>query len=131
MAFVGPRPLLVSYLELYNDDQHKRHNVRPGFTCIAAVKGRNTLPWAERLKLDTYYAENQSFGLDLWIIIQTIFVSFKVIQNGKSYNLSCLIHTERATSPVSSFIIWLFCEPRIWQLFARRNWIFHRRFPAP
>ena len=74
MAFVGPRPLLVRYLELYNDEQHKRHNVRPGFTCLAAVKGRNTLPWVERLQLDTYYAEHQSFGLDLWIIVQTVFV---------------------------------------------------------
>lgn len=72
MAFVGPRPLLVSYLELYNEEQHKRHNVRPGFTCIAAVKGRNQIPWPERLALDTYYAEHVTFLLDLKIVFQTI-----------------------------------------------------------
>lgn len=74
MSFVGPRPLLTSYLPLYNEDQHKRHNVRPGFTCIAAVKGRNVLPWVERLELDTYYAEHVSFKLDLWIVVQTVLV---------------------------------------------------------
>ena len=74
MAFVGPRPLLTSYLELYNEEQHKRHNVRPGFTCIAAVKGRNIIPWVERLKLDTYYAEHVTFRLDFWIVLQTVLV---------------------------------------------------------
>lgn len=74
MAFVGPRPLLITYLPLYNEEQHKRHNVRPGFTCIAAIKGRNVLPWVERLKLDTYYAEHVSFALDMKIVIQTILV---------------------------------------------------------
>lgn len=74
MAFVGPRPLLTTYLPLYNEEQHKRHNVRPGFTCIAAVKGRNVLPWVERLKLDTYYAEHVSFALDIKIVFQTVLV---------------------------------------------------------
>lgn len=74
MSFVGPRPLLVSYLPLYNEEQRKRHNVRPGFTCIAAVKGRNILPWVERLALDTYYANHVSFKLDLWIVINTVLV---------------------------------------------------------
>lgn len=74
MAIIGPRPLLVSYLRLYNEEQHKRHNVRPGFSCIAAVKGRNVLPWVERLALDTYYAEHISFKLDLWIAINTVLV---------------------------------------------------------
>lgn len=74
MSFIGPRPLLVSYLHLYNEEQHKRHNVRPGFTCIAAIKGRNVLPWIERLKLDTYYSEHISFKLDLWIAVNTILV---------------------------------------------------------
>ena len=74
MAIIGPRPLKPAYLELYNEEQHKRHNVRPGFTCIAAVKGRNVLPWVERLELDTYYAENVSFFLDFKIAIQTVTV---------------------------------------------------------
>ena len=74
MSFVGPRPLLTSYLPLYNEEQHKRHNVHPGFTCIAAVKGRNVLPWVERLGLDTYYAEHVSLKLDLWIVVNTVLV---------------------------------------------------------
>ena len=72
MAIIGPRPLLPKYLELYNEEQHKRHNVRPGFTCIASVKGRNILPWAERLKLDTYYAEHVNFLLDMTIAFKTV-----------------------------------------------------------
>ncbi|MCB6994503.1 sugar transferase [bacterium 210820-DFI.6.37] len=74
MSFIGPRPLLVSYLNLYNEDQHKRHNVRPGLACISAIKGRNSIPWVERLEMDTYYAENISFKLDLWIAINTVIV---------------------------------------------------------
>ena len=74
MSFIGPRPLLVSYLSLYNDEQHKRHNVKPGFTCISAVKGRNSIPWVERLAMDTYYAEHSSFKLDLWIAVNTVIV---------------------------------------------------------
>lgn len=72
MAIIGPRPLLPSYLELYNEEQHKRHNVRPGFTCIAAVEGRNVIPWAERLKLDTYYAEHVNFLLDVKVALRTV-----------------------------------------------------------
>ena len=74
MAIIGPRPLKPAYLELYNEEQRKRHNVRPGFTCIAAVKGRNVLPWVERFELDTYYAEHVSFFLDFKIAIQTVTV---------------------------------------------------------
>lgn len=72
MAFIGPRPLLVEYLELYTPEQHKRHNVRPGMACLSAIKGRNSLAWVERLKLDTWYAENVSFALDASIFLQTI-----------------------------------------------------------
>jgi len=74
MSFIGPRPLLVAYLPLYNAEQHKRHNVRPGFTCIAAVKGRNIVPWVERFKMDTHYAENVSLKLDIWIAVNTVLV---------------------------------------------------------
>jgi undecaprenyl phosphate N,N'-diacetylbacillosamine 1-phosphate transferase len=72
MAFIGPRPLLVSYLDLYTPEQHKRHNVRPGMANLSAIKGRNSLGWVERLKLDTWYAENVSFKLDLSIFLHTI-----------------------------------------------------------
>ncbi len=72
MAFIGPRPLLVSYLKLYTPEQHKRHNVRPGMACISAIKGRNSLGWVERLELDTWYAEHVSFTLDASLFLKTI-----------------------------------------------------------
>ena len=71
MSIIGPRPLLPKYLELYNEEQHKRHNIRPGCTCIASIEGRNSIPWVERLKMDTYYAEHASFPMDVKIAFQT------------------------------------------------------------
>lgn len=72
MSLVGPRPLLTDYLPLYNEEQARRHNVRPGVTGWAQVNGRNTLSWEEKFKLDTWYVDNQSFWLDLKIIILTL-----------------------------------------------------------
>ena len=72
MSLVGPRPLLVEYLPLYNKEQAIRHNVRPGITGWAQVNGRNLISWEEKFKLDIWYVENQSFLLDLKILILTI-----------------------------------------------------------
>ena len=72
MAVVGPRPLLVRYLPLYNDEQKKRHLVRPGFTGYAQVNGRNAISWEEKFKLDTEYAGHITFRGDWKIIFQTI-----------------------------------------------------------
>ncbi len=72
MCFVGPRPLLTYYIPYYNEEQHKRHNVKPGFTCISSIEGRNVIPWVDSLKLDTYYAEHVSFPLDIKIVFKTI-----------------------------------------------------------
>lgn len=72
MAVVGPRPLLVRYLPLYNDEQKKRHFVRPGFTGCAQVNGRNAISWEEKFKLDTEYAGHITFRGDWKIIFQTI-----------------------------------------------------------
>lgn len=71
MSLVGPRPLLVSYLELYDDFEKQRHFVRPGITGWAQVNGRNSISWAEKFKLDIYYIENISFVLDCKIILKT------------------------------------------------------------
>ena len=71
MSLVGPRPLLVDYLPLYNTRQARRHEVRPGLTGWAQVNGRNELSWQERLELDVWYVENQSFALDLQILCRT------------------------------------------------------------
>ena len=71
MSLVGPRPLLVEYLPLYTPHQFRRHEVSPGMTGWAQVKGRNSLTWEERFELDVWYVENQSFILDLKIILLT------------------------------------------------------------
>ena len=72
MSLVGPRPLLMEYLPLYNAEQAKRHNVRPGVTGYAQVNGRNSLSWEDKFKLDTWYVEHQSFLLDLKILLKTV-----------------------------------------------------------
>jgi lipopolysaccharide/colanic/teichoic acid biosynthesis glycosyltransferase len=72
MSLVGPRPLLVEYLPLYNKKQAQRHNVRPGVTGWAQVNGRNAISWEEKFELDVWYVDNQSFILDLKIVLLTI-----------------------------------------------------------
>ena len=67
MSLVGPRPLLVEYLELYSLEQSKRHYVRPGITGWAQVNGRNSIRWEDKFKLDVWYVENRSFFLDIKI----------------------------------------------------------------
>lgn len=77
MSIVGPRPLLVKYLPLYNDEQRKRHNARPGFTGLAQVNGRNSISWEEKFEWDVEYVENISFIGDLKIILKTFSVVLK------------------------------------------------------
>ncbi|MFV5369506.1 sugar transferase [Acinetobacter junii] len=72
MSVVGPRPLLMEYLPLYNKEQAKRHDVRPGMTGYAQVNGRNAISWDEKFKLDTWYVENQSIWLDFKIMLKTV-----------------------------------------------------------
>ena len=72
MSVVGPRPLLMEYLPLYNTEQAKRQNVRPGMTGHAQVNGRNAISWEEKFKLDTWYVENQSTVLDFKIMLKTV-----------------------------------------------------------
>lgn len=72
MSLVGPRPLLMEYLPLYNSEQARRHNVRPGVTGYAQVNGRNAISWEEKFKLDTWYVDNQSLWLDIRILAKTV-----------------------------------------------------------
>lgn len=72
MSIVGPRPLLVRYLPLYNNRQKHRHDVRPGFTGWAQCNGRNAISWEEKFELDLYYVKHVSFFMDLKIILKTL-----------------------------------------------------------
>lgn len=72
MSLVGPRPLLVQYLPLYNKKQARRHNVRPGITGWAQVNGRNAISWEQKFELDVWYVNNQSMWLDLKILLLTV-----------------------------------------------------------
>ena len=77
MSLVGPRPLLVEYLDLYNDEQKRRHSVKPGITGWAQVNGRNAVNWPERFKMDVWYVDHQTFILDFKILCFTVFKVFK------------------------------------------------------
>lgn len=72
MSLVGPRPLLVQYLPLYNTEQARRHDVRPGITGWAQVNGRNAISWEDKFKLDVWYVDNQNFWLDIKILFLTV-----------------------------------------------------------
>jgi len=85
MSFVGPRPLLIEYLELYSDEQKVRHDVIPGITGWAQVNGRNAISWAKKFELDVYYVKNQSFTLDmkiLWLTFLKVVKRSDVSQDG-------------------------------------------------
>ena len=76
MSLVGPRPLLMEYVPLYNEEQSKRHDVAPGVTGWAQVNGRNSLNWDEKFRLDVWYVQNLSFALDIKILFLTLFKVF-------------------------------------------------------
>ena len=87
MSLVGPRPLLMEYLPLYNSEQVRRHEVRPGVTGWAQVNGRNAISWEEKFKLDTWYVQNQSFWLDikiLWLTVKKVLVRDGISATGEA-----------------------------------------------
>ena len=87
MGLVGPRPLLMEYLPHYSSEQARRHEVRPGITGWAQINGRNAISWEEKFKLDVWYVDNQSFILDLKILLLTIkkvFVREGISANGEA-----------------------------------------------
>ncbi len=77
MSLIGPRPLLVQYLPLYNDAQRRRHEVRPGITGWAQVNGRNAISWTQKFEYDVWYVDNISLSLDVKILVRTIMKVFK------------------------------------------------------
>lgn len=87
MSFVGPRPLLVEYLPLYNERQARRHEVRPGITGWAQVNGRNAISWEQKFEYDVWYVENQTFWLDmkiLFLTIKKVLISEGISQEGQA-----------------------------------------------
>lgn len=84
MAFIGPRPLLIKYLPLYSEEQHRRHEVRPGMSGWAQVNGRNNITFTEKFKLDVWYVDHCS----LWLDIKIIFMTIKNVFAGKDVVLS-------------------------------------------
>src|SRR5690625_144378 len=88
MSLVGPRPLLMEYLPLYNEEQMRRHDVKPGITGWAQVNGRNAISWEERFKLDIWYVDNQSFWLDMKILFLTLIKVLKSDGVNKSSNVT-------------------------------------------
>ncbi|MCW0491542.1 sugar transferase [Riemerella anatipestifer] len=87
MSLVGPRPLLPQYLPLYNEEQKKRHNVRPGITGWAQVNGRNAISWQQKFEYDAWYVQNISLSLDikiLFLTVKKVFVSEGISQEGQA-----------------------------------------------
>lgn len=87
MSLVGPRPLLMEYLPLYSPEQARRHEVRPGITGWAQVNGRNALSWEERFKLDVWYVDHRSLGLDLrilWLTLRKVIVREGINAKGEA-----------------------------------------------
>lgn len=85
MSLIGPRPLLMEYLPLYNKEQARRHEVKPGITGWAQVNGRNALSWEQKFEYDVYYVDNCSFVLDFKVLIKTtgkVFISEGISQYG-------------------------------------------------
>lgn len=106
MSIVGPRPLLVEYLPLYNDEQKRRHKVRPGLTGLAQVNGRNATTWNERFAYDVQYVDGVTFALDIKIICATVGVVFKrsgVSAEGHATMESFAVEKQRETEEAREY----------------------------
>lgn len=97
MSVIGPRPLLVKYLPLYNEEQHRRHEVRPGLSGYAQIHGRNTVTWEEKFKMDVQYVDHISFFGDVKIVLDTVIKAF-VKKEGISSETSVTIEEFKGTS---------------------------------
>lgn len=96
MSLVGPRPLLVQYLSLYNEEQKRRHEVRPGLSGLAQVNGRNAISWEEKFKLDIEYVENVSFIKDWKLIVLTL--KKVIVREGITSNTAVTMEPFKGTS---------------------------------
>ena len=91
MSLVGPRPLLIEYLPLYDKNQARRHEVKPGITGWAQVNGRNSISWEAKFELDIWYVDNRSFMLD----IKILFLTIKAVLSSKAVNASDKVTMEK------------------------------------
>ena len=98
LSIIGPRPLLVSYLPLYNEHQKRRHEVKPGLTGYAQVNGRNAISWEEKFELDVWYVDHVSFVTDIKILIKTVQVVFKRsgISSGTSETMEAFVGSKES-----------------------------------
>lgn len=108
MAIIGPRPLLVKYLERYNEEQHHRHDVRPGLTGYAQAHGRNAVSWEDKFAMDVWYTKHITFAGDIKIIWDTVMTVLK--REGISSETSVTMEEFRGT-PVGTVSTWI--EPKI------------------
>ncbi len=101
MAIIGPRPLLVRYLDRYSEEQHHRHDVRPGLTGYAQAHGRNALSWEDRFAMDLWYVKNISFATDIGIIVDTVksVVKKEGISSGTSVTMEEFMGTPQGVKP--------------------------------
>lgn len=100
MSLVGPRPLLMQYLERYSTEQQRRHEVKPGLTGWAQINGRNAITWEDKFKLDVWYVDHWSIGLDVIIILKTIWKIIKregIVQPGQATMEEFLGNRKKAT----------------------------------
>tara|TARA_Y200000002_G_C22581631_1_gene621125 strand:+ start:495 stop:1061 length:567 start_codon:yes stop_codon:yes gene_type:complete len=89
ISFVGPRPLYIKYIKLYNSSQIRRLDVKPGLTGLAQINGGNNLQWREKFEFDTYYAENHNFFLDIKILFKTfILLILNIFSNSNNFRYS-------------------------------------------
>lgn len=98
MSIVGPRPLLVKYLDRYNEHQRRRHEVRPGLSGWAQVNGRNTVTWEDKFDMDVWYVDHISFSLDVKIIVKSVIVALK--HDGISSDTSATMEEFMGSIPV-------------------------------
>lgn len=91
MSFIGPRPLLIEYLDIYTEEQNKRHLVKPGMTGWAQINGRNAITWCEKFELDVYYVDNVSFRLD----VEIFFKSFRKVVESQGISAKNHVTTEK------------------------------------
>jgi len=104
LSFVGPRPLLMQYLERYNPEQARRHEVKPGITGWAQVNGRNAISWEEKFAFDIWYVDNRSFWLDIKILWLTLLKVIRAegISGGDSATMSEFLGTNQGDDPSGS-----------------------------